>query len=379
MEDSPTEITNGSKNTESEVISNQQIKLPPVSTIITVITLILLFYALFSGETYKFYASFLFLFYSWTKRIWVSVVLLGVFQTLLMIPFRIINLRRSLHIKEFEDKLEQIQGVKKQRSFLKQAFGEGNINVLWYVVNFFIQIISYFSIGRLFLIDFYNQPLNPKLLYSFVSYPEYPILDTYFKIPYPVFNKTLDFGLMSVLIFWIIAFVYKFLVNKFKPYYRQMKKNFDEKKDKPILMIEKLVKNTSGSVILLMIIGWFLMRYFPVDWTIKIFSGDVSHPYSTFNAITAIMTFFIVIWLDFPKINKKVDLAIQENIDINVIAKIKVKLYRESFQKALFLGLGAYFITNQIPCAFELSIFTFETISLLSPLTIDRIIFKIPR
>jgi len=184
---------------------------------------------------------------------------------------------------------------------------------------------------------------------------------------------------MSVLIFWIIAFVYKFLVNKFKPYYRQMKKNFDEKKDKPILMIEKLVKNTSGSVILLMIIGWFLMRYFPVDWTIKIFSGDVSHPYSTFNAITAIMTFFIVIWLDFPKINKKVDLAIQENIDINVIAKIKVKLYRESFQKALFLGLGAYFITNQIPCAFELSIFTFETISLLSPLTIDRIIFKIPR
>jgi hypothetical protein len=50
-------------------------------------------------------------------------------------------------------------------------------------------------------------------------------------------------------------------------------------------------------------------------------------------------------------------------------------MVKNTFKKAAFLGLGAYFITNLIPSAFELSIFTLEIISFLSPFTLDRMIF----
>jgi hypothetical protein len=45
---------------------------------------------------------------------------------------------------------------------------------------------------------------------------------------------------------------------------------------------------------------------------------------------------------------------------------------RQSFKNALILGAGAFFITNQIPCAFELSVVTYEVIYLISPYTFDR-------
>ena len=59
-----------------------------------------------------------------------------------------------------------------------------------------------------------------------------------------------------------------------------------------------------------------------------------------------------------------------------VIKRTEKDLFKESLQVASFVGLGAFFITNQIPSAFELSIFTLEMISLFSPLTLDRIILS---
>lgn len=51
-------------------------------------------------------------------------------------------------------------------------------------------------------------------------------------------------------------------------------------------------------------------------------------------------------------------------------------LFSDTIKVAAFVGLGAFFVTNQIPSAFELSIFTLEIISLTSPLTLDRIILS---
>lgn len=45
---------------------------------------------------------------------------------------------------------------------------------------------------------------------------------------------------------------------------------------------------------------------------------------------------------------------------------------RQSIKNAVILGLGAFFITNQIPCAFELSVATFEVLYIISPYTFDR-------
>jgi hypothetical protein len=46
----------------------------------------------------------------------------------------------------------------------------------------------------------------------------------------------------------------------------------------------------------------------------------------------------------------------------------------DTLKAAALVGGGTFFITNRIPSAFELSIFTLETISFFSPLTLDRVI-----
>jgi len=281
---------------DKRTLSSQHISLPPVRTILTVIILLFLIIALLTGVTYKFYASFLFLFYGISKRMWISVVCLGVFQTTLMIPFRIINLGKAMHIKEFEEKIEKVETKKEQRLLFKKGVRAGEITLLWYLVNFTVQTVSYFSLGRLFLTDFYTKALNPKLLYSFVSYPQYPIQDTFFKIPYPVFTKTVDLGMDKVWIFWMIALIYKIFTAKFIPYFQKRTQQFKlhaQEEKFPFGLIKKIIKHTSGSVILLMFLGWFVIRHFPINWELRIFSGDVSRPNPSFNMITAIMTFLI--------------------------------------------------------------------------------------
>ena len=85
-----------------------RISLPPLANVITGAVLIFLVYALVTGMTYRFYASALFLFYSLIKKIWISVVMLGIFQTFLMVPLRIINMTLSKNTKEFEDKIVEL-------------------------------------------------------------------------------------------------------------------------------------------------------------------------------------------------------------------------------------------------------------------------------
>ena len=366
---------------KEELISSPHVPIPPAISILTILILLLLFYALLSGETYRFYASFLFLFYSWIGRMWLSVICLGAFQTLIMIPFRIVNLRRALHIKEFVQRIEGVKVKKTQRLLLKKNIQEGNVNLLWYLINFTIQTIAYFSLGRLFLTDFYTQALNPKLLYSFVPYPDYPIKDIFFKIPYIKFTQTKDYGLGLVLLVWLILFVYKIAVSRFIKYYQKkvVAVKLKGQEGKPFVFIKGLVKYSSGSVILFALLAWIIIRHYPVAWQFMIFMGDVSRPNRTLNTITAIMTAFIVIWLDLPKIDHKITLARQKKVSERVIMKTEKNLYRHSFQKAIILGLGAFFITNLIPSAFELSIFTLEIISLISPFTLDRFVLRIPK
>lgn len=354
--------------------------LPPALTFLTVIIVILIFWSLFSGRIMRFYASFVFFFYSLIKSMWLSVILLGIFQTIILIPLRIVNLRISLHVEEFEQKIEELEIGKKESGLplLKEKIAEGNFTVLWYIVNFIIQASSYLSIGRLFLTDFYNFPLDPKLLYSFVPYPKYPIQDIYFKIPYPVFTKTLDLGMKYVWIFWLIVITLKFLYHFIILFYRHMRrKSKTMVSDTPqVSTVKKVIKYISSSSILFLFLGWLLIRHFPVAWQIRIFTGPVSHQNTTFNLITAIATFVIILWLDIPKISKKVRLAKEQKIPSVIIKATQKGLFKNSLKNAVFIGLGAFFITNQIPCAFELSIFVFEIISFFSPLTLDRLILR---
>ncbi len=350
------------------------------ASIIASFVCILLVYALLTGITYKFYASILFLFYYVLNKMWLSVIGLGVFQTLLMIPIRITNLRNSQHIKEFEDELRKVKGSNNQQFLIKKTAREGNVNFLFYVVNFFIQTISYISIGRLFLTNYYSRNLNPDLLYSFVPYPEYPIKGVFFKLPYISFSETIDLGMKWVLVAWVLAFFYKIAVSRVKKFFKK-----DKTKDHANLVENKVLKwckerikgfinVSSSSILVLFICCWFILRNLPITFKLVIFSGDVGKPNPRFNLITAVVTAFTILWLNIPKIVKKVKLAKSQGLPVEIIKNTQISLFKETLRSSAVFGLGAYFITRKIPSAFELSIFTFEVISWVSPFTLDKLI-----
>jgi len=343
-------------------------KLPSLSSLLVYIFIIWLIFAFVSGITLKFYASILFTFYALVKHMWIAVVCLGVFQTLLLIPFRIVKVKHSQHIKEFVDNISNIKDLKLQRDQYSEQIKKGRRSALFYSLDFFVQLVSYTSMGRLFLTDFYSKQISSNLLYSFVPYPDYPIRDILFKIPYPYFTSTQDFGMKPVLIIWVLILV-SVLALRFLKY--SQKSKFENPAGKQLSVVYAQI---SGQIILLGIIAWLLVRYFPTGWKLGIFSGDISIPNPTFNAITALATFLLLMWFGINNMYRKSKLAKESGIPEIVINATEKEMFRNMVISSGLIGLGAFFITNQIPSAFELSIFTLEIISLLSPLTLDKII-----
>jgi hypothetical protein len=246
---------------------------------------------------------------------------------------------------------------------------KGGRIALYYVVNFFFATVSYASIGRLFLTDFYSIPLDPNLLYKFVSYPVYPIESRIFKLPYTWFSHTTDFGWstlkwvwLAILILQLVIYVVMYVVKK--------------QKNSKKMPLSKFTSLSVGNLVLFLVLSWYLVRHFPVGWTFRIFSGDVSIPNKTLNTITAVATFFTLIWGNLPKINKKISLAKMAGYESLVIRRTEKELFLETLKVATVVGLGAFYITNLIPSAFELSIFTLEIISWASPMTLDKIILS---
>lgn len=359
------------------------VKIPSLGTIASALAIIFLIYAFFSGILNQFYASFLFLFYSLTKHIWVSVVLLGVFQTILMIPFRVIRLVKSNNIQEFQHMVEKLNSESQQTFILKKKFRQGNATFLFYAVDFVWQLVSFISLGRLFLIDFYTKNLNPDFLYSWVEYPTYPLQDTWFKIPYPAVTKTINLGWKVLLPTWIVLIIIQLLILIFKrasdKKIKELKEQATETNEKNKISeenkgMEILNRYSTGYLLLFMLIAWFLVKHFPIGWSINIFSGDVSVQNTTFNTITAIATFITMMWHGIPKIVRKGNLAEKLGIPTKVIEKTQKQMFKDSLFTSTLIGLGAFFITNQIPSAFELSVFTLEVISLVSPFTLDKMI-----
>jgi hypothetical protein len=350
--------------------------LPTTSTFLSITYSLFLIYALFSGLTIKFYASILFFIYHYIQHMWIAVIGLGVFQTIFMIPFRIINLTLSANIKEFETTVEDTKNQEQQAFLIKQSVKKGNPAILWYIVNFLTQTILYLSIGRLFLTDFYNTKLDSNLLFSFSKYPNYPIKDPIFRLPYLVPTQTTDFGWGWVLIAWGLILLYKIIHNKLIIFYRNLPdiKKFNPKENSPTAFFKSFLKNSSGFLTIFFVLAYILVKHYPQSWDLRIFSGDVSVPNYTLNFITAVGAFVVVLWLNLPKIFKKGELARSQGIPEKVILSTQTQLFKDNLRSALLLGVGAYYITRMIPSAFELSIFTLEIISLISPFTIDRLI-----
>lgn len=354
------------------VKKNTILRFFPLQTIITALIVIFLFYAFFSGLTYKFYASVVFSFYALTKSMWISVVLLGVFQTLLLVPLRVVRLLKENHIKEFTANVVQLKDEGRMHKTIKENVSRGNLTFLFYLVDFVIQLVSFVTIGRLFLTDFYNVPLDSTRLFSFVPYPDYPIQDVFFKIPYPVVTETIDLGLHAVLIVWVVLGALQALVHFIRIAYRNAIKRGEARPQ----ISKKISKYASGYLLIGMLISYYLVRHFPIGFDVGIFSGSVALQNPQFNRITAIATFLTILYFGIPKNIRKAHLAEKAGVPTNIIEQTQKEMLRETLKNATLIGLGAYFITNQIPSAFELSIFTLEIISLASPWTLDKVILS---
>lgn len=343
----------------------------PLSSLIVLVIVAWLWYQFFTHGIYQFYASIVFLFYSFTGRMWVSVVLLGVFQTILLMPLRAIRLMWGDSIKKYQQKIEQIGSDSLKQKAVRQSFDLGNKTFLFYVVDFTIQITTFLTIGRLFLTDFYTEKLDPALLYSFVKYPEYPIHDTFFKIPYPVVTKTVDFGWQAVFWVWAILFFIQVLVWIGRAY-QHYAKRVGASTTTPIKFSSNISKYTIAYLVLLFLLSWWLMRNFPTGFGVRIFSGDVSEQNTTFNTVTAIATFLTLVYFAAHDVVRSGKEALAKGIPQRVVDATQRKMFSQGVFDAVLVGIGAFYITNQIPSAFELSVFTLEVISLLSPITLDK-------
>jgi len=345
----------------------------PLSSIITILILLLLLYFFFSDGMYRFYGSVLFLFYAVTQKMWVSVVLLGVFQTLLLVPLRIIRVMRADHLDEFHANIQELKDEELQRKQVKQQFSLGNRSFLFYITDFVIQLTTFLTIGKLFLTDFYSIHLPDRYLYSFVPRPEFPIQDTIFKIPYPSVTSTVDLGWKAFLGIWLVLILLQAVAVVIR-YLNQRRKQ-----QAPSKQVQQLSKYTFGYLVLSLIFSWVLMRYFPTSFSISIFSGSVALPNRTLNSVTAFATFGTLLWFGMQNILMKSKLARESGIDEKTIDETQKKMFAQSVFDSSVIGIGAYFITNNIPSAFELSIFTFEVISLISPFTLDKVILNLKK
>mgnify|MGYP005841239585 CR=1 FL=1 len=375
-------------------ITTSGVLLPVMSGLVAVIVIFLI-YAFFKGWTFNFYANILFGFYALTKQIWVAVILLGVTQTFLMVPFRMIRVMQTQNTQKFQDKLEELKQEDQQVAKVKKKFRQGNLTFLFYIVDFMVQITLFISIGRLFLTDFYANQLDPNILLKLIPYPDYPLQGLIFKIPYAVVTNSKDFGLWVVFLLWaliLIAHVFVYLAKDMKHKLKTAAQQKEAAKaaavaekeieatqpiSKPAAKTNQTISFLGSSTIVLFILAYILGRHFPLAWELRIFSGDVSIPNRTLNTVTAIATFIMVIWFGLQDIIRQGKLARDKGMNESLIDLTQSEMFKSNLFNGVMIGLGAFFITNLIPSAFELSIFTFELIAILSPFTLDKFVLKI--
>lgn len=345
-------------------------------TTISVALIILLIIAFITGFTVKFYASFLFFFYSFTHNMVVSVILLGVFQTILLIPIRILNLRQAGNIDAIKKEVDEIESEEKKYSIFRNYFESGNITTLLYSVSFYVQLISFISIGRLFLTDFYTVQLANDALFSFVPYPAYPLEDTIYSIPYFAPTRFIDSGWTALAIIWGVIIITKIFASYT---FRGLVQKYGEEKLQTVQinpLVRMFISLFSEYSLLLLVVTWALVRHFPAGWEYRTLIGDLTVPNTPFNTITATVTFLTVLWLNRNPIKEKLSAMAKAGLKPMILERERTMLWRGAFVNALLIGLAAFFMTNQIPSAFELSVFTLEIIALTTPFTLDPLIKK---
>ncbi len=358
---------------EIRKIDNSRI-LMPMATTFLVIFLVVIAVWFFKGGSFRLYASAFFSLYYLTGQIWVSVLLIGICQNIVLLPMRFIGMRLSQSFKDFEEEIEKSSNNDAYLVFTDKV-KKGDWGILFYILNFIVNAIAFFSAGRIFLIDFYTQKLDPALLYKWVPYPDYPLVGTIFKLPFFKITETISVDWKTILFIWLgislFFAVLKLLWRIFRAFLTNNKKILALRINYNRLLLQS--GGFSGTVLILSII---LLRNFPVKFENWLLLADLSRQNTTMNFITAVGTFLTTVHAGYTGHNIDKEIAKKRGVDEIKLDKVFKDKMKGTFRNALFLGLGAFLITNQIPCAFELSVATFEALYMLSPYTFDKILIR---
>lgn len=355
-------------------IDNTKGGLPWITTIL-LIFLIALFIWFFRGGSFRLYASLFFSLYYLTHQIWLSVLLIGILQNILFIPLRIIGNIVDQPLKDFEEELDK-QDTSQQLVIFTKKIKHGSFSLVFYVFNFFVNAIAFFSAGRIFLIDFYTDPLklkNMNLLYKWVPYPDYPLKGTDFKLPF--FKITQTYALPWSTIFNIIGgiilipIVLRLIWRLFRFLFKKNQKILYAR-----IRYNRFLSLVGGSFIFLTLIIIFILRHIPTAVEGILLVVDLTRQNTPMNFITAVGTFITTIHAGYKHNSLAAKQAKLAGIDPKVVKKVFKDQMRNSLKNAFILGTGAFLITNQIPSAFELSVATFEIIYMIYPYTFGRFV-----
>lgn len=349
----------------------------PFGTTLLLIFLIVLCVWFFKGGSFKLYASIFFSIYSVTKQIWISVILMGILQNVFFLPLRIIGSHFRKSLKDFEDELgDEDDSLSQQflisdKNQVNEKLQQGSLPVVFYIFNFFVNAIAFFSAGRIFLIDFYSDPLKLQkmnLLYKFVPYPKYPLQGINLHVP--LFKITQTTAVSWNTIIWIVG-VLVIVPIVLRLIWRLIR--FIFKRNQKILQARiqynRLFLKLSGFGGVGAIISLFVLRHLPTSFEGFTFIADLTRQNTPMNFTTAVGTFIVTIHAGYKNNSDIAKSATKSGIPQNIVKKVFKEKMEQSFKNAIVLGLGAFFITNNIPSAFELSVTTFEIMYMIYPYT----------
>ncbi|MDD2483241.1 MAG: hypothetical protein PHE71_03155 [Candidatus Shapirobacteria bacterium] len=350
----------------------------PFWTTLLLVFLIVLAVWFFKGGSFKLYASIFFSIYSVTQQIWISVILMGIIQNIIFLPLRLIGNSFDKSLKDFEDELDKIEKEENQSIIFNKKLKEGSLPIVFYIFNFFVNAIAFFSAGRIFLIDFYSDPLKlqkMKLLYDFVPYPKYPLKGINLHVP--LFKITQTMALDWNNIFMIVGFTLLFFV-ALRLLWRVLRIFLGHNKKVLFARIKynRLLFTISGFGGVAIILIVILLRHIPTAFQYFVFIANLSRQNTPMNFTTAVGTFIVTIHAGYKNNSEAAKKAELANIPKEVIKKVFKGKMEQSLKNAVVLGLGAFFITNNIPSAFELSVTTFEVMYMIYPYTFGLLIKK---
>lgn len=348
----------------------------PFSAVFFLALLLFIIIWFFRGGSFRLYASIFFSLYFVTRQIWLSVILIGIVQNLMFLPLHFIWLKMSTSMQALEDDIDAEHKTEEQYLVFRQKVRRGDFAATFYIFNFIVNAIAFFSAGRIFLIDFYTHRLDPALLYSWVPYPKYPLQGTLFHFPFFRVNETMALDWKYILYFWLGLTLFLALIRLLW----RLLKIFLSRNQRLLhfrIGYNRVLLGLGGIGLTLIIISTWFLRHIPVDLSFIWLTANLTRQNSTMNLITAIGTFLTAIFAGYK--NNKIAAVNMFNagIDPAVISRITRSKFRQSFKNGVLLGIGAYLITSQIPSAFELSVAVFEILYILSPYTFDKFLTRV--